>query len=185
MRTKVGELGNVLFAALTVEKYGKEVAGVQIGGLPWHAMPVKDRLSYLQDLVPPLRPLYASAREAYNEKAANLYALLRETWEAAVEEDLLFGTICRHGQEVQTQRLRSVQVTTEDYRAIALGMGKCSTWMRGHNKSKALGTDRPGPDEIELDIKQVRDFIKGIHKRRKKLRNEREASIKPKAPEIG
>ena len=185
LKTKAGELGNVAFTAHTVKRFGKDASGVTVGTLPWHAMPVSDRLSYLQDLVPRLRPLYASSREEYNEKAANLYALLRETWEAAVEEVLLFGTICRHGQEVQTQRLRSVKVTTEDYRAIALGMGKCSTWMRGHDKSKALGIDRPGPDEIESDIKQLRDFIKAIRKRGQELRNEREVSIEPKAPEVG
>jgi hypothetical protein len=96
----------------------------------------------------------------YNERSAILYGLLRETWEAAVEEKLLNGVIRRHGAEVQTLRLRGVEVTTDMYKAIDDGMSKCSTWMIGHDKSKAQSIDRLPPKELGGDIDALSAFIK-------------------------
>jgi len=118
-------------------------------------------------------------------EAGFLYNLLRETWESLVEQDLLFETVLRHGSEVQTQRLKSVTITTEDYKKIHINMSKCSKWMFGHDKSKSIDVNRPSPNELKEDIENINTFSKEIRKRRETLRKEREKSLEPVTPEVG
>ena len=114
-----------------------------------------------------------------------IYALLRETWEATIEEVVLFKTVVRHGNEVQTQRLKSVGVTTEQYKKIDCGMSRCSTWMLGHDKSKVLSVNRPDPSGVEQDINDLNAFVKEANKVAQELRKEREAALEPATPTVG
>lgn len=176
--------GEVCFTPQTVCRLSGSV-GRCLDGLPWHTMKVKDRLKYLREKLIALKHLYDTDQPKYNHEAAQLYALLRETWEAAVEEILLYETIRRHGKEIQTQRLKCVKVETSDYADIHLGMARCSEWMRGHDKSKALSENRPSPDEIMKDIEKLSQFVNEINKRHKLLREEREKAIEPPTAPIG
>jgi hypothetical protein len=176
--------GAVCFTPQTVCRLSDTV-GRCLDGLPWHTKKVKDRLTYLREKLNAFKGLYGTDQPKYNNEAAELYALLRETWEAAVEEILLYETIKRHGKEIQTQRLKCVRVETSDYTNIHLGMGKCSEWMRGHDRSKALSENRPSPDEIMKDIEKLSQFVNEINKRHKELREEREKSLEPLGAPIG
>lgn len=181
LEEEAGRLGNVCFLPQTVRHTGVAPGGCE-DGFPWHAMKVKDRLSEVRRRLDGIRPLHPGDVAQYNEQAAVLYGLLRETWEAAIEEKLLNGTIRRHGAEVQTLRLRGVEVTIDIYKAIDNGMSKCSTWMIGHDKSKALGVDRPSPKELGEDIDALKVFIKQVDKRQKELYSERDNAVKPSVP---
>ena len=185
LETKAAETeGEVRFTPQTVCKISDTV-GRCFDGHPWHAMKVKDRLAHLRGMLDTFKRLYGKDQTEYNRQAAELYALFRETWEALVEELLLYDTVKRHGNEVQTQRLKSVKVETEDYKTIHFGMAKCSEWMRGHDKSKALSENRPAPDEIRKDIESISQFANEIGKRNQKLREEREKALKPQTATIG
>jgi energy-coupling factor transporter ATP-binding protein EcfA2 len=179
LESKAAEIGaEVCFTPQTVCRLSDTV-GRCLDGLPWHTMRVKDRLTYLRERLNTFKGLYGVNQPEYNREAAESYGLLRETWEAAVEEILLYDTIKRHGKEVQTQRLKCVKVETKDYTAIHLGMAKCSEWMRGHDKSKALSENRPLPDEVMEDIEKLRQFVNEINKRHNLLREEREKALEP------
>lgn len=184
LQHKAGEQGGVFFTSQTIARQNG-VVGVSASQLPWHAMPVKDRLVVLRDRLADCRAMHLTNVARYNDEAAMIYALLRETWEATVEEKVLCGTILRHGSEVKTQQLRYVGVTTEHYRKIYLGMGKCSSWMYGHDKSKALTVNRPEPSEVEQDINTLSTFVKEINVAAESTRKEREAALKPETPAIG
>jgi energy-coupling factor transporter ATP-binding protein EcfA2 len=154
-------------------------------GVPWETMNIKRRISFLLDEWGKISKLYDSDLSTYNKEAAHLYGLLRETWEAAVEEVLLSETVRRHSSEVHTQKLRYVTVTNEDYNAVYEGMSKCSNWMFGHDKAKGLDINRPSPGELHQDIEALQQFMKQTNSRNEILRREREAIIKPQEPEIG
>jgi hypothetical protein len=83
------------------------------------------------------------------------------------------------------QRLKSVKVETGDYKTIHFGMAKCSEWMLGHDKSKALSVNRPAPKEIQEDIERISHFAAEIKKRHDPLRKEREKALEPQAAAIG
>ena len=183
LEARAGEFGSSFYAQ-TIYKIGDEI-GKCSGSLPWHAMSVKQRLATLNSNLNEIRRLHKSNQEEYNKEAAGLYGYLRETWEAFIEEVLLNQTIVRHSGKVQTQRLRCVSVDTQDYKQIYLGMGKCSTWMRGHDKSKALSENRPPPNEIQEDITLLKELVGEIRNRHEDLRKERDAVIEPKESEVG
>jgi ABC-type lipoprotein export system ATPase subunit len=184
LKKKAGECDDVHFYALTMHRDAERV-GLIIEGLPWHSMSVKDRIKYLNGKLEEIGQLHKSNIKNYNSKVGFLYNLLRETWESLVEQDLLFETVLRHGSEVQTQRLKSVTITTEDYKKIHINMSKCSKWMFGHDKSKSTDVNRPSPNELKEDIENINTFSKEIRKRRETLRKEREKSLEPVAPEVG
>jgi energy-coupling factor transporter ATP-binding protein EcfA2 len=141
--------------------------------LPWHAMRVNERISHIRKELAEIRDVYDSNQDEYDRKAGYLYGLLRETWEAAVEESLFNRTIQRHGNEVKTQSLRQVTVTDEMYFAIDAGMTKCSEWMIGHDKSKLLSEHRPSPREFSQDIEALEAFLKHIKSLRKTVESAR------------
>ena len=184
LRAKAGELGDRYFLPQTVLKIGN-VPGQCVDGLPWHAMTVKERVSHLNTKLDELRNLYKSGSDLYNREAGHLYGLFRETWEAVIEEILFYSTIIRHAGEVQTLRLSYVTVTDEDYRILHIGMSKCSKWMFGHDKSKAVDINRPAPKEIQQDIATLNGFTKSVHGRREQIRKQRLETLKPKEPSVG
>jgi hypothetical protein len=176
--------GKVCFNAQTVCRLSGTV-GKCIVGRPWHAMLIKDRIEYLREELNRIKTLHGTNLPQYNREAAILYALLRETWEALVEESLLNNTIKRHGKEIQTQRLKSVTVETDDYKKIDSGMGKCSEWMLGHDRSKELTVNRPDPKEIEEDIAKIEKYRTELNKRNEVLRKQREKELKPQVSTMG
>ena len=184
LQEKAGELEGIHFTPQTVLQQN-EAAGVPNEGLPWHAMPVKGRLEHLRKGLNDIKPLHGTDQVKYNKEAAFLYALLRETWEAAIEEVVFNKALVRHGNEVQTLRLKQVGVTTEQYKAIDVNMSKCSTWMAGHDKSRNLDVHRPAPTEVLADIDVLNVFVKECKKAGKALRKERDAALEPEAAQIG
>jgi len=159
-------------SAMTIQRRGDYV-GHCVPDLPWHALSVKKRLGYLRNMLNSVKGLYDSNLDEYNQQAAIIYNLLRETWEAFVEEVLLNQTVIRHRQDVQTQRLKPVAITNEDYKMVDGGMTKCSLWMLGHDKSKALDVNRPDPKEVLGDINDLDEFRKAVIDRADDVRRER------------
>lgn len=184
LQEKAGELGGIHFTAQTILQQN-ETAGVPNNGLPWHAMLVKSRLEHLRNTLDNIKELYVADQVKYDKEAAFLYALLRETWEAAIEEVVFNKTVVRHGSEVQTLRLKQVGVTTEQYKAIDVSMSKCSTWMAGHDKSKKLDVHRPAPNEVLADIDTLNIFVKECKKSGEALKKERDAALEPSTAKVG
>ena len=184
LQEKAGELDGIHFTAQTV-LLQNEAAGVPNEGLPWHAMPVKGRMEHLRNMLNDFKSLHSTNQVKYDKEAAFLYGLLRETWEATIEEIVFNKTIVRHGSEVQTLRLKQVGMTTEQYKAIDVNMSKCSTWMAGHDKSKKLDIHRPAPSEVLADIDTLNTFVKDCKKAGESLRKERDDALGPSAAEVG
>jgi len=183
LELKAGLLPSVKFFTQTVKH---DIApGQCIEGLPWHSMPVRRRLSYLHERLSAILPAYETDQEQYEHEVGHIYGLLRETWEAAIEEVLFRRVVRRYCGEVHTQELRYVEVTDEDHRRIHIGMAKCSKWMFGHDKAMALDINRPMPSEIQSDIKDLESFVKNASTRGETIATRRKIGLEPKAPQIG
>ncbi|MCX5646107.1 MAG: AAA family ATPase [Phycisphaerae bacterium] len=183
LELKAGLLPNVKFFAQTVRR---DIApGLCTEGLPWHSMPVQKRLSHLNEKLTEILTAYESDRETYEHEVGHIYGLLRETWEAAIEEVLFHKVVRRYCAEVHTQDLRYVEVRDEDHKRIHLGMAKCSKWMFGHDKATPLDVSRPPPSEVQSDIKELEDFVKNGKSRGEAIAARRKASLEPEPPQIG
>jgi energy-coupling factor transporter ATP-binding protein EcfA2 len=169
---------------ITLARSGNQPGHV-FQSVPWHAMAVKDRLTYLENELNTFKSLYASDQAKYNEKAAEWFGLFRETIEAIIEEVVFNNSIRRFGAEIQTLRVCEVEIVDDDYKTIDLYMSKTSEWMHGHDKSKALSVDRPSPDELQEDLRKIREFVKVIKSRRAITKERRNNLLKPQPAQIG
>lgn len=136
-------------------------------------------MHYLEQLVHNFKLLYEDNMPEYNKEAAYVYGLLREAWESCVEDDLFYNVVCRYRNSIQTLKPIQVSIKDSDIHQVDLHMSKTSTWMTGHDKSKALDQDRPASDELLNDIKELRDFSKMLTDRRKETEKRRKAQLKP------
>lgn len=162
----------------TLRREGK-AAGVTTDGAPWDAMNVKQRAQYLDELVYKIKPLHPDNIAEYNPNAAHVYGLLREAWESCIEDDLFYSVVCRYRTSVQTLKLIEIAIEDPDIHKVDLHMSKASTWMTGHDKSKALHHDRPAPDELLADINALRTFSKQLIDRRQQTKKRREEQLEP------
>ena len=176
--------GGVGFTVIGVRREN-DLVGVVDEELPWHALGVDERLAVLTGELGTFKALYNENRAEYNEHAGNLYNLLRETWEAFIEEVLFHKVVLRHRPSMQTQRLRYVTVNTSDAVAVDQGMTKCSEWLYGHDKAKPLDANRPSPDEIEVDIEALRELKRSFASRRKMAEKDFKKALSPTESPIG
>lgn len=153
--------------------------------VPWHALGVPGRLAHLNTERDKIQSLFITNREEYNIQAGHIYGLLRETWEAFIEQTLLNQIVMRHSEKVQTQRVKAVEIATEDCLEIEKGMSKCSKWMFGHDKSYSIDINRPNPEELAKDIAHLKQINKLKHKKNNETKKKREQRLLPPIPEVG
>ncbi|HBN8587194.1 TPA: AAA family ATPase [Pseudomonas aeruginosa] len=165
LEQKVEELGATLtknYIRRTAQGYG-----VHSQDLPFDVMGTKDRIARLrQELVEVRRAQKDGDDEEHRRLTAACYGRLRLAWERCVEEVLLNGAVQRFGEGVSTQRLKSVVVTDDDYRAVEAGMSKSSKFE--HDAATAVGRlPMPDPDELEQDIEKLSVWRTALDKRLK------------------
>lgn len=143
-------------------------SGVCNEGPPWLAMSVKSRIGALKAQWQQAEKLHRTEGPVvYEALAKELYGRLRESWERAVEEVLLNGSVVRFGRNIETQKLKKLtDITAADIQTIDAAMRKCSTHFRGHDQAPAVNQPVPAPMELQADIKQLEDWVTQIRKRR-------------------
>ncbi len=149
-------------------RYLSNGAGVCAEELPWVALPVKKKIGHLNNCWQKAGKLSRDGhQDAYEREAKYLYGLLREAWERAIEEVLLFGVVERFRPGVQTQQISKIaDISAADCKAVEIAMTKCSTWLPGHDTAAAARALVPQPEEIKEDIGSLDDWVASIRKRR-------------------
>ena len=178
-RMELAKAGTPVAVAVHTLHRGAKSSGITADGAPWHAMKVNQRAHHLDQRVNNIKLFYHDKIAEYNEKAANVYGLLREAWESCVEDDLFYNVVCRYRNSVQTLKLIQVAIEDPDIHYIDLNMSKASTWMTGHDKSRVLDDNRPAPDELLADINALRVFSKKLIDRRKETEKRRKNLLEP------
>ena len=79
-------------------------------------MPIKDRIGKLKVLWQRRRnSIVESGQEAYESAAREIYGFLREAWERAITEILLYDVVERYRPSIETKKLRFLHdITKED-----------------------------------------------------------------------
>jgi hypothetical protein len=147
---------------------GVDAAGICSSDVPWVAMRVKECLGVLRARWQNAEKLFRTdGPDAYERDAREVYALLREAWEKAVEEVLLNDVVERFRRSIETKRVRQLHdITKDDCDALERGMTDCSRWIRGHAEAAAEGTPFPKPADLLKSIQVLEDWIQRIRKRR-------------------
>lgn len=142
--------------------------GVPSQNPPWDALKTNARIGVLQNKWQQLEKIERTeTEEIYKEKAKIFYGKFREAWERCIEEVVLNGVVERFGRSIQTRKLKAVaDLSTDDYQVIEDSMGKCSTYIDGHDSAGELLEEMPNTNEIKTDIDTLENFAKEIRKRR-------------------
>lgn len=153
-------------SSFTVRRNGKD-SGFCHTEAPWRGMSTSSRAHNLEQELNSFKDFYDTDIAQYNKRAAMLYCLLREAWEASIEQDLFFDIVSRGRNSVQTTRLGQITIEPTDANRVTTNMSLASSWMYGHDKSRALSENRPTPAEIKTHINELRTFASDIATRRK------------------
>ncbi|SDY48560.1 AAA family ATPase [Pseudomonas salomonii] len=144
-------------------------SGIVKNSLPWDALPTSKRITQLEELLRELRKTEQLSEANYNNQAGSFYGYLREAWERLVEEKLLNKVVERFGRAIQTNRLKRLKdISDEDIELVESAMSKCSALFKGHDTAPGLYESMPDSDEIENDIKKIKDFDKELSSKRKR-----------------
>ena len=145
-------------------------AGLTSPEIPWVAMPVNKRIGQLKKLAQDAGSTYRKGhQDEYEVQASRIYGLLRESWERAVEEVLLGGTVERYRHSIETNRARKLlDISRDDLATLESGMSKCSMWLPGHDSAPGSNAPIPDPTELKRDIGSLETWVKEINRRRRK-----------------
>lgn len=147
----------------------KDGFGVATDELPFDGSNTRARVGWLKNEQVACAKLdRLGEEEAYKTRVGWLYTKLREAWEGCVEEMLLNGTVERFRKSVETNRLRSVEITDADIQKVVENMGRCSNY--AHNVARRADVEVPTPHEISADIQVLEDWRVELDVRRKRTR---------------
>jgi recombinational DNA repair ATPase RecF len=147
--------------------------GVASNQLPFEGAKTTSRIGMLKQLQVECATLHKTGDyPGYRRCAREIYTLLRVTWERAIEEVLFQNVVVRFRESIESNRLKTVVVEDEDYKAIDLGMTKCSK-CAPHDRAALGNIATPHPDEILSDIEALETWRKTIIARTEDIRKRR------------
>lgn len=146
----------------------RSVTGIPLDTPPWDALKTNARIGTLRDSAVRARKAVDVSFEEYQAQAGIIYGKMRETWERLIEEWLIRGVVERFNREVKTQSCRYlIDIEELDIEIINSAMGKCSTYMHGHDTSEEASGVFPDIDELDQDIAGLDQYFTSLKKRRK------------------
>lgn len=145
---------------------------------PWLARPIAGRISELRERAKSARGHTDLQSDAYRRLVKDFYSDLRETWERAVEEVVLYKTVERLVPDVMTMRLKRVVVSDADYQTIFFAMKRASE-RSGHDMATGRPISLPTPDDMSADIEILDAFRLEYSKRGKEAETRRTALEQP------
>jgi len=153
-------------AQFFVEAGVKSDFGKYSEGPPPISLPVSKRIGRLKNLLVAATKIRNEGDlPGYNREAEAIYEYLRQSWERAVEEVLLYNTVVRYGNNVQTQRIKKItDIDAADAALVDSQMAYCSGFV--HDAPQYLDVDPPPPDTVKLDIEELAKWVTDLRKNR-------------------
>lgn len=146
----------------------RNITGIPLDTPPWDALKTNSRLGILKDAAVRARKAADNSFEDYQSQAGIIYGKMRETWERLIEEWLIRGVVERFNREIKTQSCRYlIDIDEIDIETINSAMGKCSTYMNGHDMAEEAAGAFPDIDELDQDISNLEQYLAVLKKRRK------------------
>jgi energy-coupling factor transporter ATP-binding protein EcfA2 len=157
------ESEHVPLAERCIERRGT-APGVCRDAFPWKAKDFGSRLGWLDaELAKLKKDRPGLSQEAYEERVASWSGHLSEMWERAAITEIMNQVFDRGRSEVRVMKFRVLaQITESDGQDYQDGYGKTSKWARRHDKAPETNYVAPEPDELEAELKRLRDWQKRI-----------------------
>lgn len=185
MISEAARAGSIPLAKVVVRKTELEGHGVVAEDSdPWIARPLTSRIEVLRATAKALGSSVSDFEgDEYRRLAKDFYSDLRESWERAVEEIVLYKTVERFVPDVMTKRLVRVVVEDDDYKTIFFAMKRASE-RSGHDMPAARALPVPKPDEMLADVEALDQFRQAYNQRAKDAEKRRTALEQPPKAEL-
>lgn len=155
---------------------GNHAGRIDPAGMPWKGQPVQKRINILKNEFVSVRKLHATSPAEYEFSVKNLYGRLRDTYERVVEEVIFCDIVRRKVDNIETQKLRYIQLS--DALAIRFHEGMTKANTHSHDNPASGTVPVPPPDEFDQDVEFVEKLIVDI-RADQKLAESNRPSMKP------
>lgn len=150
----------VKISEVTLSNFGPPTgAGVPEQGMPWDVRNVEKRVAMLEHLI-------RNAKKAVNENrlddarsiAVDFYEKLRETWERAVETELLGGVVERWRKSVDLGQLKKIAggIPADRIQIVEKELGHIALFC--HSQTPASNRRMPRVDDLEGELKRLSEW---------------------------
>jgi energy-coupling factor transporter ATP-binding protein EcfA2 len=162
---------NIPLTAEFLRREGSTV-GIVSDGFPWIGQNVSQRIGILKQRSQEAAALHRQGLTSeYESDAKQIYVLLRESWERAVEEVLLNGAVTRFNPQIHTQQLRNLHGLDQDIiNRLEIGMTKSSR-LSGHDIAVTASDPVPDPSELDSDILELENWVRTVRQHHDRRRN--------------
>ena len=107
-------------------------------------------------------------QEQYEHHCAEWGGKLSETWERAVNLEIVNEVVDRGTLQVKPKMFRVfAAITEQDNDDFQAGYSRCSEWARRHDKDPSINYVAPEPDELEAELNRFREWFGRIRGYRK------------------
>lgn len=175
---------NAKYLCLQVEKQNGIPGRLRKKNLSWQISSAHKRVKELKNHLQSIEAYHRACGEddEYRKLIERFYSDLRESWERAVEYDLLQGVVQRFKPGIETLKLRYIEVKDEDFQKVHKGMTRCSAFA-AHDKAPSSDVTLPSPQELSEDLRDLEDFLTTLKKRQEATSDQREVLISPELSE--
>ncbi len=165
LRKAANEAG-VPFTERAVERHGDGSIGMCRDLHPWKAKDARARLGQLEVDLQRIKKERAGWDAAtYEREVAEWAGKLSEAWERMISMDIANQLVDRGTSEVRPRMFRvSAKITEQDDKEFQASYGRCSKWLRQHDKSTDTNYVVPAVDELEAEVTLVRAWHDRIRK---------------------
>jgi len=162
---KCAEEAHVAVTERCIQRRGEEI-GFCTDKFPWKAKDVPTRLDYLRvELGRLTKDRGTILQEEYEQRCQLWGGFLSETWERAVNLEIVYQVVDRGTSEVRPRQFRILsKITEQDNEEFQAGYGQSSQWAPRHDKDPEINFVAPEPADMETELdrfKQWFDRVKG------------------------
>ena len=146
---------------------------------PWDAMKGKHQLMHIEGKLQKAKSYEEKGDSSLSETLRReCIDLLRQSWERTVEEILFKQVVERFNQEINTMKLRYVEVTDADYKIIYDSIKRLSGYGVSHTSAAAKMRPLPTTTELDTEIQGLRNYRKELNKRQEVIHKQRQELVK-------
>jgi hypothetical protein len=131
---------------------------------PWKARDVRSRIAYLRtELVRIKRECQDWDEGEYEKQTAEWAGELSETWERAVNMEIVNEVVDRGTSQVRPLKFRILaKITSKDDAEFQAGYGQASTWARRHDKAPEVNYMPPEFADMEQQLQHLNQWYERI-----------------------
>jgi hypothetical protein len=162
---RAADANEVPFTERSVVRRGND-PGVCQDSHPWKSKDVKARLAQLETDLGRIKKAAPNLdSETYAKEVAEWAGSLSETWERAVNLEVVGKVVDRTTLEVRPKMFRVLaRITEEDDKQFQESYGRCSKWARRHDKSPEMNYVAPTVDEMKAELSMARSWFERVRR---------------------